>query len=294
MDFPQNNFNNQPGGVVPSTSSGQVPPPPQAEVNVRTMESDVKSMQEQGGAAPMPQQVSPSEVAFNPEEKSHSSKKVWWLLLLLIIIAGGVGAYYYFFMMGNGSIPVNENVASETNPPPKEEAPATISLANLNIALKNESNEILPPDNFKEITLINEGGKPLSFFAVLSAILPELTGTELANTLKNNFSDKFQAFLYYDEKGVWPIYKVKLKDNSTIDIMTLRAQLLSLENTSIGNFYIDPLGFGSPFKDGQVNSFPTRYSTFSNKPGASFNYGLINSDLYLSASYKGLKKILES
>ncbi|MEK7115276.1 MAG: hypothetical protein AAB847_02870, partial [Patescibacteria group bacterium] len=284
MDFPQNNT----GGVVP--------PPPQAEVNVRTMESDTKSMQEQGGAAPVPQQVSPSEVAFKSEEPTpHSGKRVWWLLLVLIIVAGGgAGAYYYYFIMNNEITPGNENIASETNTPPAEEAPATISLTNLNAALKNESGEILPPDNFKEITLVGEQEKPLSFLNVVSVILPELTGTELANTIKNNFKDEFQTYLYYDENGVWPVYKAMLKDDSSIDIMTLRAQLLSMENASIGNFYIDPLGPAAPFKDGQVNSYPTRYSSFSNKVGASFNYGLINSDLYLSTSYQGLKKILES
>lgn len=283
MDFPQNNQ----GGVVP--------PSPQPEVNVRTMQSDVKSMQEQGGAAPVPQQISPSEIAFKPEEtvQSQSNKKVWWLLLLLIIVAAGAGAYYYYFMIGNKIAPLNENIAEELNPP-TEEVPAIISLANLNEALKNESSEALPPDNFKEIALVNEQGQSFSFFNVISVILPELTGTELSNMIKNNFKDGFQAYLYYDENGVWPIYKVSLKDDSSIDAMSLRAQLLSMESASIGNFYIDPLGPVAPFRDGQVNSFPTRYSSFSNTPGASFNYGLINSDFYLSTSYKGLKKILES
>jgi len=288
MDFPQNTSNNnQPGGVVP--------PPPQAEVNVRTMQSDVKSMQEQGGSAPVPQQVSPSEIAFKPEEipASHSSKKIWWLLIILIIVALGAGAYYYYFMMGNQITPTTENVATETSQS-TEEAPAMISLANLTAALKIESEEVLPLDNFKEIALVNEEGRALSFFNVLSVILPELNGTELANTIKNNFKDEFQSYLYYDENGVWPIYKVSLKDNSSIDTMTLRAQLMSMENASVGNFYIDPLGLAVAFKDGQVNSFPTRYSSFPEKPGASFNYGLINSDLYLSTSYQGLKKVLES
>lgn len=284
MDFPQNN------------QGGAVPPSPQPEVNVRTMQSDVKSMQDQGGAAPAPQQVSPSEMAFKPEEavQSRSNKKVWWLLLLLIIVAAGAGAYYYYFiMMGNEIAPLNENMAEKSNPP-TEGVPAIISLANLNDALKNESSEALPPDNFKEIALVNEQGQSLSFFNVISVILPELTGTELSNMIKNNFKDSFQAYLYYDESGVWPVYKVSLKDDSSVDAMTLRAQLLSMENASIGNFYINPPGPVAPFRDGQVNSFPTRYSTFSNTPGASFNYGLINSDLYLSTSYQGLKKVLES
>lgn len=282
MDFPQNN------------SGSVVPPPPQAEVNVRTMESDTKSMQEQGGAAPAPQQISPSEIAFKPEEPApHSSRRVWWLLLVLIIIAAGAGTYYYYFIIRNEIIPLNENIAEELNPP-TEEVPAVISLANLNEALKNESSETLPPDNFKEIALVNEQGRSLSFFNVISVILPELTGTELSNVIKNNFKDSFQAYLYYDESGVWPIYKVGLKDDSTIDAITLRAQLLLMENASIGNFYINPPGPVAPFKDGQVDSFPTRYSSFSNKAGASFNYGLINSDLYLSTSYQGLKRVLES
>ena len=286
MDFPQNSSNNQ---------GGQVPPPPQAEVNVRTMESDTKSIQEQGGATPIPQQISPSEIAFKPEgDTTPKSKKAWWLLLLLVIIAVGVGAYYYFMIRNESSQVIDENMALETDTPTNKETPATINLTNFNEALKNGSNEILPPDNFKEIALVNEDGQSLSFFNVISVILPELSGTELATTIQNNFSNNFQAFLYYDENGVWPVYKVSLKDDSTIDVMTLRAQLLSMENTSIGNFYIDPLGPAGQFKDGQVNSFPTRYYSFSSKTGASFNYGLINSDLYLSTSYNGLKRVLES
>ncbi|MBI5147907.1 MAG: hypothetical protein HZA37_02040 [Parcubacteria group bacterium] len=65
-------FQNNPGGSqdVPRSGAG-VPPPPPPPIEIRTMESDLKSLQESGGAAITPKPIAtapPSVSAEKPEE----------------------------------------------------------------------------------------------------------------------------------------------------------------------------------------------------------------------------------
>lgn len=301
--------------------SGQptVPPAPQPAVGIRSMESDIKSTQEQGRPAPQYEPISvtppvqsnntpvfqPEMAAALPEVSGGGGKKIFgWLFIVVLLIAGGWGGYYYYKNYWSVNAPTEATIGQEVSQPTESEAPVAetakptpakgnIDFVSLLNALRGEASQPLPPDNLKEILLVNEINQQISSVNFLLAVLPDLEDADLADTLKKDFQEGFKAYLYYDDKGVWPIYVIPLKTDSTTDVVSLKNILAELENADVANFYLDAPGTGVGFKDGQVKGFSTRYNVFS-QPGAGFNYGLINNSLIISTSYNGLNKLLSS
>ena len=301
---------NQPLSNIPM-GGGQpsVPPPPQPEVSVRTMQSDIKSTQEQGGSAPVPEKVAPvnfngNAPAFQPTTDdvavppAGGNKKWLWIIILLVLISGGAGAAYYFYFP-SASQPIEEAPVSQQTPPQSSQpvsqslkASNAITLDALMQALRAEADKTLSSGELKEVALVDETGGVVYFSNLLIITLPEIEGGDFLKLIKDNFEEQFNAYLYYDENGVWPIYKAKLKSGAMADIVSLKSKLAGLEGQTVSSFYLDSTGIQSAFKDGQINGSATRYASFD-KPGASFNYGLINDELIISTSYNGLKKLLE-
>lgn len=305
MENSPNNYQPQMGNTQ-SPQSPSVPPPPQPEVTVRTMESDIKSIQEQGGAMPVPEKVSPSSFdnntpVFQPSTNdvatpvSGGNKKWLWSAVVIILIAASAVYYFYFYnnqSSVNVGTPVVEQNSPDREPVTQPTSSVKITLEELTKALQAEAGQPLPAGNLKEVALVDEGGQSVSFFNLFSILLPDLAESSLADVIKSDFEDKFNAYLYYDANGVWPIYKVSLKNDSATNIISLKNKLAVIENAAINNFYLDFPGPQNAFNNGQVNGYSTRYASFA-QPGASFNYGLIDGELIFSTSYNGLKKLLE-
>lgn len=153
-DTPQN----MPGfpQVPPPQGDGQakVPPPP-PEITIRTMQTDVKSMTESGGGAPLaqpfaaptappeekitiPGYTGPEEAVFTPETlpaqgsqipggevKKTSAVKIIAIILGVLVLAAGLGAAGYYFVYPLIFPPAQ---VAEVTPPapvaPSEPAPA--------------------------------------------------------------------------------------------------------------------------------------------------------------------------
>lgn len=306
-----------------------IPPSPPAEVGIRTMTSDVKSIQEQGGAVPIPEiitpselekntplfqveasyapqiaQVSPtSEVVLTPVKPKRGLGWLWAFLLLLILGGGGYGAYYYyqnFYLVKQENELENTpslieqpspNIPTPTPNPTFNSNPGAIDLSSLIDALNKEAAQLPSDGSLKEVYLVNELNEPVSFSNLIVAVLPELANTETLEILKNNFESDFKVNLYYDDKGVWPIYRGKIKASAVLDLMTIKNKLGIIEYFHIDRFYLTSPGTVSVFKDAKVNTFPVRSVSFS-QSGAMFSYGLIDEELIISTSDKGLVEML--
>ncbi len=314
-------------------NSPQVPSSPQTpEIKLRTMESDVSSVEKTGGSAPVPEFIGP---LLKPEtqtpgivskeevtETSGSSKKaLLWLFALLIIGAVAVGGYYYVWPLFSETVMSLFNNApmadvTEQAPSPAPTPAPVLSLSHKShFRFSNDSltkvmisdysiisiltalqNAVSSPANsgeLKEIFLTDANKSPIIFSEYASALMPELATSNLKTALKEVFEDDFTAYLYYDDKGVWPGYVVSKKPSAEVDMITLNNALGGLEYSSFNNLFLSPPGNASPFRTGQVkNLYSDRFVPLS-QPGASFNYGMFNNYLIINTSYGGLLKALE-
>ena len=287
----------------PNNYQPSIPPPPQPEVTTRTLQSDVQSIQEQGGALPAPEKISPpsfgdSTPVFQPSADDTvtppgGGDKQWFWVAIVIVLAAAGAVYYFYFYDNQPAVDMEtEEFVVQENFPVKQSSlpssPVKITLEALTEALKAEASQPLPAGSLKEVALLDEGGRSVSFSELVSVILSD---RNLTNVLRDNFEDQFNAYLFYDEDGAWPIYKGTMKDDA-VDVITLKTRLAVLENGAVNNFYLDFPGPKNLFEDGMVNDYPTRYSSFA-QPGANFNYVLVDDELILATSYDGLKKLLE-
>ncbi len=318
--------NNLQGGVF-------VPPPSQTpEIKLRTMESDINSVEKTGGSAPVPEFIrpllKPETQAQMPEimskettiETSGASKKaLLWLFALLV--AGAVvtvGYFYVWPLLSEFIMPFFNNAplvdeSEQTLPPATITPPVSIpshksyfgfsndslskvvisdySVISILTALQNASS----PTGYNELKeiLLSDNKAPVAFSEYISSLMPEITTSNLKNVLKEAFEDDFTAYLYYDDKGVWPGYIVSKRPNAEVDMVTLNNVLGSLEYSSFNNLFLSPPGNASPFRTGQVKNLYTDRFVPLSQPGASFNYGMFNNYLIINTSYGGLLKALE-
>lgn len=301
----------------PSADATPSPVPPPPELNLRTMASDAQSIQEQGGAVPAPQIISPGDLTEDqtttPTEDTMvspdgggktppSRHKIWpWLTLAVILVLSGGGYYLYssFFNQPTAPETVPTTPAAASAPAPLPASTAAIDYNTLTKALNVEAAQSQPPDTIQEIQLVNDNDQPLPLNAVLAALLepssefPAFDEEDFLKLMEGNFSETFSVYLYYDSAGVWPIYRVAVQPDAPLDIINLRSRLAALENASLTRFYLQSPGTAGSFRDGQINGQPTRYTPFST-PGANFNYGIFDNHLIISTSYQGLKQFLAS
>lgn len=137
-----------------SVSGGRnVPPPPPPPIAIRTMDSDVKSIEQTGGAGPVPQMVSiketekptepindikinvpgyegPEEKLFTPEtlpsaddttgtkKNSDFSRMIIFIVLFVVVAAGlGVAGYFLYPMFFSSQETTTPPPAATTTPP---------------------------------------------------------------------------------------------------------------------------------------------------------------------------------
>lgn len=122
-------------------SAMPVPPPPQAAstIDLRTMASDVSSLQSTGGAEAIPQSFtpeaftadtsaifSPAEVATAQAEKPKGKTGKILLIAGSVVLVFAIGIGAYFFLAGRSGAPVPES--PEVVAPPTAEVPPLVAL----------------------------------------------------------------------------------------------------------------------------------------------------------------------
>jgi len=291
---------------------------------MRTLESDIKAIRG-GEASPMPESVLPSElkeVFEQPEtvaqletveEVAPRGKKFFKIILFVVgilIVGGGLGLLGYYVIYPLLSPPPKPSVVQQPSgqqPSSSAQAPiqvrivhksyfvssptakTTINFRDLNRgniiqALKQVASE--QSGTIKEIEIFDSTGGQIyadNFFSNLIA-LRESDKNILSVALEPDFT----AFLYYDSRGVWPGYVMKLKSDSGFLSKLQNDFLPYLENSDLSGFYLASPGVFGAFQNGKVKNYATRYAVGST-PGAAFNYVFAGDYLIFSSSYDGLK-----
>ncbi len=298
---------------TPPPSEPKFGPPPQPQINLRTAESDMRSIQ-RGDALPIPESVlppeNPNEPVFRPEtqvpgmvtqeEASSGGKKkvlLWVIIGVAILVVGGVGYFVVYPLLFPGEPKVSP---AEAPPPPPA---AVIPHHTLFVGSAGATTEAILPDllqttivanlanvaafkqpdsTVQEVVLKDGSGNQISFKNFLNAFIPTLT----VDALGKWFEDDFTAFMYYDGNGTWPGFVARLKTG--ININEARTALAALEGGDVSKFYLLPAGSFDPFKDGKLKDYATRYAKGS-IPGVSLNYGFAGNYFLVSTSYNGLK-----
>lgn len=290
------------------------PPPPPPKIAPSEFGAPKKT-----GTSPAPEK---STTVIEEEPKSGKLKKIiLWGGLLIAIIAIALAGYFIIFPylfpeQVSPPPPAITPPATETETPiiPEAEVPevempailphqslllapdktsqislASIDLASVLNALTQESKNIISNGTLKEVVL-NDANGQIPASSVLSAIIPEFSSEKI----KEFFEDDFTMALYYDENGVWPAYIFKLKiDSNVADAQNLMKGMETSAN--LANLFLVPPGIQatSEFKIGQANGIATSYLAFSKK-GAALNLAWKNDIYIISASYNGIKKVLNN
>lgn len=287
--------------------------PPTPEVNIRTTESDIKSI-ERGESMPVPESVLPPETdkepVFRPEtqvaegigmeEEPPKGKKPWlWIILGVVVIGLIVLGYFVIFPLI--SAPPTPTPSLSPSPTTQIITPAPhtslfltpvldearVNLQNFLLSTITNNLQLvaanrLPDNTLQEVEIADTSDSQVPWSSYLSAFLPTLTPTQLATW----FEDDFTTFIFYDSKGAWPGYVAKIKNAGNID--EAKATLAILETSDLSKFYLTPPGVFGQFRAGQINGKLTRYAV-GGIPGAALNYGFVNSYFIVSTSYDGLK-----
>ncbi len=310
-----------PGSVPPSapkepSSQQRVAPPPKEDITLRTMNSDVKSIG-RGDSIPVPENVLPPEAAnepvFKPETqnqlpnsplvKKQSKKTLLFVVVGIIVIIGlGAGGYFLYPVLFPPT-PIAQT------PPPPPLPPATPALAHqtsfvaqpkstVELTLKKDqvqsititellhqlSTQPQQPQLLQEISIKNSDGGQIPWAEYFTALNTAFTPDQLDSW----FDQDFTAFLYYDAKGVWPGYVLKIK--AGIKPEELKTNFAPFEKSDLNKLFLTPPGTLAAFKDGQVKSRASRYTTGA-ASGSALSYTVLDGRYVLiSASYAGAQE----
>jgi len=315
MDSIQNPNPQQSSSLPQEPNQPKFGPPPQPNINLRTPESDLRSIQ-RGDALPVPESVlpseNPSEPVFRPEtqvsgggmhvgEEAQGGKKkflLWVIVGIAVIIVGGAG-YFVVYPLLFPSVEEPGNPA--VTPPPLVTEPAlhqtffiglpgattealltdlTYSTVNANLASVAVFKQ--PSGTVQEVVVKDISGNQVAFKSFLNVFVPTLTAEALGSWFENDFTE----FMYYDDAGAWPGTIAKVKPGANIE--EARTAMTAIEGADLAKFYLLSPGVLDPFKDGKIKDYAARYAKGS-AAGVSFNYGFGGNYFLLSTSYDGMK-----
>jgi hypothetical protein len=137
--------------------------------------------------------------------------------------------------------------------------------------------------------LTDEAQAPAVFSKFMSTVAPSAAPSATTAQL---FADDFTAFVYKDEKGVWPGYVASLKPGFSAD--TIRDWFSAIEKGTVSEFFISDPGKMGAFANGKVNGkYDDRYSS-GTAAGASFGYLMFpqQGKVIISTSFTGIKEAL--
>jgi len=255
--------------------------------------------------------------------KSKNKKIIMFVTIVLGVVALGFLSYFIIYpilfppiddltsngenvttpppVVGGAPDTNTEEATSEPTPPSQlvhvsffAGAPAattkidldSLSFSGVQFVLKSEANKPITDGLLKEL-ILSKNGSQISFRDYFLLFIEG--GDEAADRFieLNQFGDDFTTFFYYDELGAWPGYIVKM--NFGVDGDNIMTQLKKVESSfALRSMYPTDPGAFQAFKDGKLDSVPTRY-TLSDSPGVAFNYGVFGQYLVFSTSYDGLK-----
>lgn len=265
-----------PGGNQPPKPSS-VPPPPPPPITVRTMGSDIKSMQSSGGT-PMPQQVKPEELRnfaasadepiFSPGnpmspsplgvEKSSSGwiKVLIWIVGIIIVLGGlGFVGYTYVYPAIFGQKEVVEEPPTQQQPPPVETPQPQVrahtsffktppvqsnalSLTEVSVASIRAAFIGIPGGTNATGTLKEVTFSDTTGQIESSKILSALAPSLAKDEISKNFEDDFTAYVYYEKGNAWPGYIFKLKQNALlIEAQNLVKKMETAPINELKNFF---------------------------------------------------------
>ncbi len=311
--------------VNPIQPQGQtkVPPPPTPEVSVRTMQSDIRSI-EQGEVTPTPEIVAPKPafdsraqnfipdvagpMVTEEEAMAPKSHRLLWAIIAVVIVVA-LAAVGYFVVYPMMQSPVVEPVNTPAQPAPEMPAQPTaaahtsvfgnsvLAIPQATVTLGAVTREAivqsltdqgaLVPSGLTEIVFQDTAGGQVSFATFFTALLPDfLDGQAIGSYVE----DDFTTYIYKDQNGVWPGYVLTLKPEGTA---TLNQWLMNFEKAALGALFVTDPGAMAEFKDGTVKGIADRFATGASA-GASLSYAVTATHLHISTSFEGLKAALSA
>jgi hypothetical protein len=252
-----------------------------------------------------------------------SSKVLFWLGTLVVLVAIGWATYKYGLpayraMTLNEPAPeVAQEIAPEPSPagleasppPTPPVAPAITPLGamqsalptietdgtalSITAALAAEAQKTKSASGtVQEVSLLNAGA-PMSFATVMNALVPEAKTNGLDGIFTAAFDPVFSAYLFYDDRGVWPGYIAKINPASQIDAATLTSRLQAIETSSYKNFFLTDAGAPATFRTGQARGkYMDRFVSLA-QDGALFSYGVFGDYVIINTSNNGLVNALD-
>jgi|GEM_PF-6388938 len=313
---------------MPEPAPNALVPPPNVEVRVRTLETDLAAIRASGGSALSPAGITgslPSHEAAHPVSGAGShmaSAVLGWLAVFLAIAALAAGAY-----LGYGYL---NRTASDDEPLPRGNAASstasslpTASSAALPATLGEHRTQLARPAPFSlsfpleaqagelktHFQLIREGldripgamrvaeinptdaaGRPLSFAGFLDLVgAPSLLPrTALADAIAPDFT----LLAVRGQGGFSAAYVLSLKPESTWVYAEPEVRRLE-ESTEIPNVFLqlpgNPDALG--FRDDTLEEYPIRSESYLN-PASTFSYGWFKNRLVIATSRQALQESL--
>lgn len=290
---------------IPSATAPAIQKPPEEKITIRSLRSDVGSLEVTGGVSPVAEKMqldfveTKNQIAgvIVPQKKAGASGGLLWVIgsVIGVGILSAIGYYVVYPMFFK---------VKETPPVVVERAPERprlahhslfvklpTTLATVTIKARNASaiqgaltvaaGEGIAKGGVKEITIEDENG-PLRFGEFIESLLPDVSH----RTLEAVLEDDFTSFLSYDDNGVWPGYVAKLKSDAVI--ADVQKTLAVLEGVDLSPLYIEDPGVQAIFQTGPVKGTLVRYSVFTTK-GAAFYYAVIGDYAIVATSLESFK-----
>lgn len=301
-------------GMPPSQpEQGRVQPPPPPEISMRTMGSDVRSL-EQGQTKPVPERIfqrppvapeQSNEPVFRPDTIAPGSsiapspkqgKRGIWILISSIIIVGlaALGYFVVYPLLFPDGPPTTPSPSPLPSPSP---SPSALHRSLFSIPAAAQTMLKLEPLDrttiMQAMAAVAEQGIVTGLSQEIIIVHPDESqvrsgsffpafGAFSADQLSLWFEDDFTAFLFYNDLGVWPGYVLKIKPGTPNE--DVESALAQLETIPLEPFFLEDPGTFGAFRDGNIGGHPNRYAV-GEMPGAAFEYLLVNDVAILTTSY---------
>ncbi|MFH1188315.1 MAG: hypothetical protein V1652_00530 [bacterium] len=305
-------------------SRDDVPAPPEQDISIRTMSSDMDALKEGGGVPTEPEKFRPTELHNNeekifephitetpvskeqdPERKEHFIKIIVGVGAF-IVVGALVGYFLIVPLLKPHEVPETEvSIPQQEQEPPMIEPstpvfqhtsffdvsrPAdlqgTVVVSNVNLGeIKGALNVLVEGNQTNDVI------QEVTFLQGESSMsahdfLSVMLPTIDRSMIVSMFKNDFTGFVYYDENGAWSGYIFELSDEASRDDV---AQMFENTNNLENFFVIPPRTAQVEFKNGSILE-ESRYKTYPTK-GSSFNYGWHGNYVIVSTSYSGFKAI---
>ncbi len=313
---------NQVPGAQNRTPGQNFPPPSpgiNAEIEIRTMQSDIEQMGGQANAFgnltfSAPQVEVRAQVTGIPTQRDSSDvmpnkSYVTWLWIFVGLGVAGLlfaGGYFLPKLIAKPSPPpATANNATSTNTPslPPAPAPTFLGYKSLIKFPTDGKYEIILTDNATKSGLVGaivssagEGNASSALNRFTEIIVKNAEGhalswsayLEMANASlledklwQGYFEQGFNLLVRWDERGAWPVYVLKLKEGQSKILADVDIKGMEGKMPDLKNlFFSDPGAEMTQFESKQVYNEPTRVLTYGN-PGARLVYGWVNSQYFL-------------